>query len=312
MLRFVELAHKYNIPIDASGRGHHKSAGWVQLHCPLCTNGTFGWHLGFNPTSGAFSCWRCGKLTQKAVLQALIPGVSLAHLYAEFSSQSKGSPKFVRHMGLAESVELPADCGPLLPAHRKYLKNRGFNPSEISNLWGVQGIGKCGGEWAWRILIPLYDPTGRLVSYTARSIAEQTDVKYLNLSLELSVMNPKQLLYGLHKIHDKETIAVVEGPTDVWRIGPGAVSILGANWSIDQATQLLEFKRITLLPDNDPTGIASMYRLSEWLKSCDAEITIVEGIESDPGSMSQDQVEEFRKEFLYEINPQGRGEKHEV
>ena len=48
-------------------------------------------------------------------------------------------------------------------------------------------------------------------------------------------MKKSQLLYGLPEAAGlQDAVVVVEGPTDVWRLGPGAVALLGKDMSLRQ------------------------------------------------------------------------------
>ena len=71
MLDFIRLATTHHLPMISSGH-HHCHAGWVQTHCPFCTGGRSGWHLGFSLERGNFHCWRCGGVRFWPTLEALL------------------------------------------------------------------------------------------------------------------------------------------------------------------------------------------------------------------------------------------------
>ena len=55
-------------------------------------------------------------------------------------------------------------------------------------------------------------------------------------------MKKSQLLYGLPEaVGSQGAIVVVEGPTDVWRLGPGAVALFGKDMSLPQQELLDRF-----------------------------------------------------------------------
>lgn len=291
MIDFPAIAEEYGIPLITEGH-HHCVAGWAQTHCPTCSHGD-GWHLGWNLSKGYFSCWRCGKRKTSDVLRALVPTVAVGELYRRFIVGKKApSVAVARRKGRARAVVYPPDIGPLRTRQRSYLKKRGFDPDLIQEIWGVRGVGPCGGIWAHRILIPIHDQDGQVVSFTGRAIAD-VEPKYLNLSVEKSVENPKSILYGIHLVQHDHVI-VVEGPMDAWRLGPGAVALMGAVWTTDQVEGLRRFKRISLIPDNDDAGRRCMERLAAWLRSADSKIEIIYGLESDPGDLSSAEVDELR------------------
>ena len=299
MLDFLALAEEYRIPTLSEGH-HHCVQGWIQTHCPGCSVG-YGWHLGWNIAKGYFSCWRCGKRKTNDVLRSLLPSVPLGELYRRFLSGRRAAPvPVVRRRGAAARVVYPPDTGPLRLSQRAYIIGRGFDPDEIQSMWDVKGVGPCGGIWAYRILMPIHDSDGRVVSYTARAIAEEAQPRYRNLSIEKSVLNPKLMLYGEHLVSG-DHVVVVEGPIDAWRVGPGAVALMGAVWVPEQVETLRSFKRITLIPDNDVegTGLDAMKRLAAWLGSGDSEIELVTGLDSDPGAMSDEEVAELKEHLQW-------------
>ena len=145
---------------------------------------------------------------------------------------------------------LPEPMFPLIdPAcqrAREYLMSRGFAPLEIADRWGV---GFCFdapvGHYSifHRLVIPIYtllssldhDPVPTLAGWQARSLNDDGP-KYLSMT----GMRKSHVLYGLiEAISTTGPIIVVEGPTDVWRLGTNAVATLGKSISPAQIQLLL-------------------------------------------------------------------------
>lgn len=131
---------------------------------------------------------------------------------------------------------------------------RGFDLSYLAYTWD---IGFC--NWCLqcrpvatnRIVIPIYRPAQMfapapdtpqqpvLAGWQARVVPGLelhggADAKYLSAA----GMRKSELLYGLHlAITSPGPVYLVEGPTDCWRIGPGAVALFGKDLS--QAQKLL-------------------------------------------------------------------------
>lgn len=140
----------------------------------------------------------------------------------------------------------------------RYVLNRGFDPHELTRLWGV---GFSSREYPYdfpgRLVLPLRahpgdagpsaltDPGGWIVvGYTGRALGDATVVsKYITcLRAQTS-----RILYGLDRVPADDTrVIVVEGPADVWRAGPGAVAVLGKFIS-DAQRQLIR----SVLPGRD-------------------------------------------------------------
>jgi DNA primase len=77
-----------------------------------------------------------------------------------------------------------------------------------------------------------------LAGWQARFVGDCPDSvpKYLSCK----GMKKSQLLYGLPAaLGSQRAVVVCEGPTDVWRLGPGAVALFGKDMSLPQQ-QLLD------------------------------------------------------------------------
>lgn len=184
----------------------------------------------------------------------------------------------------------------LQATHKNYLIQRGFDPDIIAETWGVQGTGRRGGEWAWRLWIPINDAEGVLVSYTSRALSDANSPRYLTLSDEKSRQPPKTILYGQHLAGD-DWVFVVEGPTDAWRLGPGAVALLGSKWTPQQALALLNYKRVYILLDGDMAGQRASKALAAFLAPYGVEVEILSGFDTDPGDMSPELVSKMKGEL---------------
>jgi hypothetical protein len=165
---------------------------------------------------------------------------------------------------LAEAVEAPpfelwelprnftllSDLGPKHLACR-YVCDRGFSPPELSREWGIGYACADYGADRGRLIIPLRaclrdfnDPgeldgdedAWQLVGYQSRAVWESQHPKYLTTQ----GTRKSRLLYGLDRLPHggKGPVIVCEGPTDVWRAGPGAVAVLGKHISDAQCKLL--------------------------------------------------------------------------
>ena len=133
----------------------------------------------------------------------------------------------VRRRMLGRPLDLPREFRPLLKQglgqrhFLKYLHDRGYSDPEIEWLADKYKLMYATrGDYAYRIIIPVYDRYGDLRSWTSRTVSDRENLRYksvsgktrdwvLGLSLLWSVYNPKRLL-------------ICEGPFDAMR-----VSVLG-------------------------------------------------------------------------------------
>jgi hypothetical protein len=155
------------------------------------------------------------------------------------------------------TLQLPAGICDFLPGHKRFLRERGFNPSRIANVWGVRGLGmragykKEDGHWMnlnWRLFIPI-ELHQVVSSWTTRTISKDPNViRYISANKSQERITHKDLLYG--EDFAGHTIIIVEGPTDAWRIGPGAVATFGTRPSPAQILRMGRYAKRYVLFDH--------------------------------------------------------------
>ena len=136
-----------------------------------------------------------------------------------------------------------------------YLLQRGFDLQYLQDVWDVSFCDwclACRPLVSNRIVIPVYRPAqlfsaateGQqpvLAGWQARAVPGieplgGSDAKYLSAE----GMQKSELLYGLHlALATKGPVYLVEGATDAWRIGPGAVALFGKDLSQTQKLLLV-------------------------------------------------------------------------
>ena len=233
----------------------HGRPGWVQVDCPDC--GTVGrYHLGINLSNGAAACWRCGKKNTAWVLAKLL---RIDHKRARRIIDGAATvPTTRRHTG---TLWTPPDIGPLLPGHRSYLADRGFDPDTLVRLWGIGGIGQSG-RLRWRVYIPVvYE--GAVVSWTARAISDHP-MRYISASSAQEAIPHKHILYGSDYTR-RRAVIVHEGPIDVWATGPGAVGTFGTGYTDAQLAALATYDTRVLCFDGSDEAQSRAARLGDDL-----------------------------------------------
>lgn len=296
MLDLLALCQKQGVPFLKEGH-HHCHEGWVQIHCPFCAGGRNGWHLGFNLASGGFSCWRCGGVKVYDVVRALLHTSDphrIAAAFSEFSttatrhSAKKQTPR-------KKAIKPPPGIKPLGQAHKRYLRRRGFDCSAIIELWAIQSTHHLSGSWNWRIVAPICNQEGLVTAYVGRAIGSKVRPKYKMTEAEHMLQDPRSVLYGIDKVPG-DAIVIVEGITDVWRLGPGAVGCIGINWKSEQANILRLYSRRFVLFDPERQAQRQAERLARWLSIFPGQTEIIlldKGV--DPGGLSYEEAEELMK-----------------
>jgi len=196
-----------------------------------------------------------------------------------------------------KKVVKPPQMGELKHAHRNYLKRRKFNPDNLIDEWSLEATSHLSGPWSWRIIIPFHDIDDNIIAYQGRTISKSRKPKYKMTDDEHLPVDPKSILYGINKVHT-DSIIVVEGVADVWRLGPGAVATLGIDWKIEQANQIRKFKRRFIMFDPDPQAQKRAEELAKWLSYYAGETEIIEGLKKDPGDLSQKYADKIINSLL--------------
>jgi hypothetical protein len=195
------------------------------------------------------------------------------------------------------AAEIPGPStlvGDLLPNHpaRNYLESRGFDPVEISKLYGVR---YCADSARFpkatnRLVMPVWSG-GSLVGWQARYIGDRDEWKTTAKYYSAPGMRKSRALYNLdaEALLDRRLVVLMEGPTDVWRYGPQAVAAFGKSVSLPQIELLTRFDTVVILLDGDAQKESERIfdRLKERVRRT-VRVVLRPGV--DPGSMSRDKL----------------------
>lgn len=289
-MNITEVLDELEIEYQQANQSPHVTIGWIGLICPWCGIGTGKYGLGISLERGSVTCWKCGPH-------------SLVSALMECSGQPFSRVKELIDLSETEPIiperprgrlKLPTGIGPMLPAHRRYLIGRGFNPGILERLWGLQGIGMAA-RLQWRIFIPIL-AGGKTVSWTTRSVSDSVKPKYVGASPEEESARAKSLLFGADYIRHK--CIVVEGPMDAMRLGPGAVATLGVGWTAAQLRRLAKIPERTVAFDNEPEAQMRAEQLCLALRAFPGKTNRALIDAADPGSASDAEVKLLRRSFL--------------
>jgi len=268
--------------------GHkHCRPGWSQIDCPFCGPGSSKYHLGFNLNSRHFNCWRCGGLFVPKVLRALgASSVSIDEFLRSVDTETVVSRERSR-----VSLVVPAGIGPLLPKHRRYLLERGFDPDRMESVWGVKGIG-IAPRLAWRLYIPIFE-RNRQVSWTTRATGDKVVQRYISASAQEESKSHKEVIYGADMCH--HSVVVVEGPTDAWAVGPGAGATFGTAFSSAQVRRLVDIPNRYICFDSSPEAQQRAEDLASQLSCFPGTTENIQLDAKDPGSASPKELRLLRR-----------------
>lgn len=291
-MTLAEFIARYRIDHRGGGTHRHVRHGWIGVNpCPKCSSRSF--HAGLTEDCSRAACWRCGGLSPWDLLGQ---AAGIPWWDARESITPPGGP-------LASPLTPSKPRGPVLyppglqalrRPHRAFLENRRFDPDAIADLWGVRATGPAG-RLAWRLWIPIH-LDGEVVSWTTRAVGDRQP-RYVSASPEEESEDHKTLLYGEDLAG--HAVVVVEGPTDVWRIGPGAVAVLGLQTSPQQIDRLGRFPFRAICFDREPAARRRAERLADLLQQLPGVTDTIElETGSDPGDCDQDEIDEIRRIYL--------------
>ncbi len=289
-----EFFRKYNIPQAPAGH-HHRTTGFLQTDCPYCSPNSQKWRLGCNVRFLYCNCWTCGP---KSLVDSLHTITGLSHREIRSSIENCKGEVSTSNTPRRRLI-LPKGVNDLLYWHRRYLQNRGFDPDNIVRLWGVGGIG-IAARLKWRLFIPIVR-MGTTVSWTTRStspfrrevLGNRNYLRYISAKTSEEVISHKDVLYGEDYV--RHTLIVVEGPLDVWSIGPGAVCTFGTGFSKAQLLRLSQFPKRYICYDSEPNAQKRAKQLCELLAPFDGNTWNLTLDSKDAAEASPKEIKQLRR-----------------
>jgi hypothetical protein len=287
--------------IDYAKSGKHARPGWTNISCPFCS-GHPGFHGGFNIKESYYNCHRCGSHYLPKVI-AVLTGVNqnvAYYLIKKYSIDSEPINQQTTPKNQPSQLAFPSELKQLTEKAKNYLINRKFDPEKLVASWGLLSTPHWG-FYKNRIFAPIYQK-GQLVSYQTRDITGKHPQKYLACFQEEEVIQHQRCIYGLDQAIS-DTCIVVEGITDVWKLGPGAVGTFGIDFTKQQAQLIaMNFSKVFIMFDSEPQAQEKADELrclisSAFTNSVEVENLpfIIDGI--DPGDLSQDDANDLMKEI---------------
>ncbi len=291
--------------ISSVSEGHkHCQPGWVQSRCPFCT-GNPGYHLGFNLADNYYNCWRCGFKPITQVIQAYLN----CHFIKAKELATKYGNRFVtrlekRERKWASRLKFPPATMDLRRRHILYLRERGFPAAQIIREWGLKATG-ASGPYRLRIIAPITF-NDRLVSYQGRDITGKAKLKYKACAMNDEVIHHKKILYGLDQASG-DSCLLVEGITDVWKLGPGTIAGFGIKMKYAQLRTIAEkYRRVFLMFDEGGDDLEEEIQAEQEIEKIGNELSLM-GVDveqvtdigaSDPGELDFDKARELKRKLL--------------
>ncbi len=290
---FPQIFTDYSIPHWVEGK--NVALNNTNVQCPMCDDSSN--HGGFNNESGSYRCWRCGWHPTWKVIDYLT-GSKWSALSQEYFIDSSNDISLSKKKWIkssASSLELPKGAAEISPEQKQYLINRKFDPDKLELLYGLKGT-RYTGEYAYRIIAPI-TLNEVLVSYQGRDYTGQAELRYKACPIEKEVLHHKNTLYSIDLVSSCKKIIVVEGITDQWRLGPGAVATFGTGYTQAQLNMLCFFDQIFILFDREERAQKIAEKMAYELAGMGKQVERLSMPFDDPGSMPQDEADYLMKEI---------------
>ena len=298
----------------------HCSPGWVQVCCPYC-DGSKDYHLGFHLAKEFYNCYRCGSHRLDITVAALIGQSVYAakdiikqyrtglHIREEIVNQQKlphsthvvlpGLPLDPTATKKQSTTGQISTIDPKITQHSQavnYLIKRGFSGENLANLIKTYNLHYTGifGEYNFRIIVPIYFD-GNLVSYQGRDYTDQSKLRYKACPKAEEVIDHKKCLYAMD-LATTNTVVIVEGVVDQWKLGPGAVATFGQTFTMVQVKLLINrWSRRIVLYDK---GAVKAKELANILSgfSGKTELVCLNNLK-DPGELTIEKGKEIMKKL---------------
>jgi len=303
MLEFFDVYSYLNDrSIDYSESGTNTSFGWVNIECPFPYCDDHSNHLGINLESKVFHCWKCGtkggitKLIQELESCSYKQASRIVEEFQDIDSIASYSKsrKEATVPSRSNFIYPPKGCVKEFPeVHLQYLRSRDFDPSIIIPKYELMAC-HTAGDFKFRIIIPIIED-GEVVNFTTRTVIKDMEPRYKMASINKynPITDIYDLLYNFDSVQERAFI--LEGPTDVWRMGDGSTCTFGTALSKPQILKLASLELAVLIFDSEAEEDAR--RLEYQIRPfTDTEIILLDpGL--DPAQLRQDEVEELKREF---------------
>lgn len=278
-----------NLGFKVWTKGKNVGKGSVNIQCPFCDDRSN--HLSFQLKTGYYKCWRCsshGSLWR--FLRTINANTDIIReiQFDELVQKEHSPPAAIKWL---------KDFVPYLQtSHQQYLSKRRFDPNYLQKKYALMSS-KHYGKFKFRVIIPMM-VNNRVVNFTGRDVTGLSELRYMTCPEEDAIVPRNQIVYNLDSVNG--SMIIVEGPTDVWRIGDGCVATLSTQFTPKQISAILQAKpsRVFVMYDAEENAQKQAMDLAFCLSPFIRHVEVVSMDSGDPGDLSDEDVRYLRKELL--------------
>ena len=273
---WLSFVRHYNIPYRTKGKGIGQNV--VAVNCPFHTPRDTDYFLGLMEGSrneGYGNCWYCGGHKGIQIIKELThtDWYNAKQIASEYGAGRSFLESNVVHE-TPVTIELPPK-GNINVVERAYLHDRGITDDHITT-YDLRGGGFLDPFFKYRIIIPIMDNTGRIVSARGRAIHASETIRYKALKSQDEIIPHKHLLYAEHLVYGS-TIIVTESEFSAMRVGPPCVATFGTQFTPHQLLRMALYKHIIIAMDSDNAGKKASAMLADQLSVIsDATVSILD------------------------------------
>ncbi len=297
----IEFLQDYNI--DYQTKGKNVSSGWVEINCPFCDDPSK--HCGINLDSLLFHCWRCGakgdlvKLARELLNLSYKEVVDVLKKYDYYDDEK---PKFELEIERERKLLLPKGLVSMKEKDhklvRKYLESRNYDPDYLYETYNLMRIEPFHiGNWKFRVMIPVV-MNGKTVTMVGMDVIRKYEEvpKYRNLPNDFSLIPVKKCLYNIDTVKKGGCCIIVEGVTDVWRLGEGSIAIFGKQMTMEQIRLLKQKVLSNIVIILDPDAERQARELMDVLaNTIDVSVQMLLMDQKDPSELTDEEVKDLKK-----------------
>lgn len=283
---FQRFYTDYNIPYWTSGKNCQE--GWVNIQCPHCSDKSN--HCGGNPYGGYIYCWKCDYHTLAEHLDVLIENERIGSIIQKYKILHNVPEREKKEYNNTE-IDVPGDK--LKEVHKKYIRNRGFDPDYLETKYQLKGTNHVG-EYNFRIIIPIIY-NNQIISYEGRDYTNKQSLKTKPCKQENEIIPHNDVLFNIDNCKS-DTIILCEGAWDVFRLGNNSCSCFTSNITSKQFQLLKKYKKVFILFDNEKEAQEKAEKIAVKLNSMGVESEVITlNDKNDAAELTEDEAIELKE-----------------
>lgn len=291
-MTIIDFLEMYHLSFSKTS---NVGAEYISIQCPFCSDNSF--HGCIHTKKIFYNCWKCGWHPMEKVIQEIteLPTKEIKKIIRELT----GVPIIRKRKEIKEKpTTLRLEGEELTDKHRNYLLSRNYDPDFIIEKYKIKGTNHLG-DYKFRIIAPIFFEK-QLVSYQGRDITDQSKSRYKACPKEKEIIHHKHILYNIDNAIS-DTLIIVEGIMDVWRLGDGSVATFGTGYSQEQIDLIVKkgYKKVFIIYDPGAQDKANI--LGKNLNLFGIQATIIDLLDCDPGELSENEAKNLLKEIYYEL-----------